>query len=157
MACLIKNQWGLHYSGITAISFELEVWGSNPGPAKPNLKLHTCELSFAFAKVAAGLLWGSKFLNLALHFGVISWVPVFSWVSIKHTLVGFESKIMCRFSIQIVFDIGYEKYRQKFNINFLGQRFEKSIVLCLWEFTYLPVKRLRVLLREEENLGSLKN
>ena len=56
---------------------------------------------------------------------------------------------MYKFSTQI--DIGYGKYRQKFNIKFLAKSLEKSIVLCLQEFTSSLVKTLRVLLGEKEN------
>ena len=46
MAWFMKNQRGLPYPGIRAnFFFELEVIGSNPGPAKSNLYLHT-EYSF---------------------------------------------------------------------------------------------------------------
>ena len=45
---------------------------------------------------------------------------------------------MYKFSIQVILDIGYEKYRQKFNINFLAQKFGekyRSMLAGIYVFT----------------------
>ena len=98
MTCLMKIYRSLHYPGITKILFfELEVRGSNPRPAKFNLKLNAGKL-FKFAKVAASLLWSSKFLKLVLRFSVLSWVPAFSWVSINHTKIRTQNYVQTQHS-----------------------------------------------------------
>ena len=59
-------------------------------------------------------------------------------VDYQSTIAEFEIKIMYKFSIRIILDIGCEKYRQKFNINFLAQSFgEKycSMLASIYVFT----------------------
>ena len=63
---------------------------------------------------------------------------------------------MYKFTIQIILDIGYGKYRKNFNITFLAKKLGKSIVLCLGEFSCSPVKTLRVLLKRKGKIGSSK-
>ena len=64
---------------------------------------------------------------------------------------------MTKFSIQIILDVGYGKYRQKFKISFLVQQFgEKycSMLKGIYVFTGEDVTRA---FKEKEKLGPLKN
>ena len=72
-------------------------------------------------------------------------------VEYQLTVVGFEPKIMHKFSINDILDIGYGKYRKSLTSIFWLKSLEKSIALRLREFTCSLVKTLRVLLRKKEN------
>ena len=64
---------------------------------------------------------------------------------------------MYKFSIQILLDTGYGKYRQKFNINFLAETFGENYRSMLAGIYVFPGENVTSAFKGKRKLGPLTN